>query len=217
MTMLKKAAVGAAAVLIAGSMMVYAQQRSDGPGGFGEPHGFGGPRDMPGMGGWHPTTQDLRAFADARIAALHAGLELNADQEKTWPAFEQALREFSKMRIDRIAAARDQQPPGNPVERLQRRADAMTTRGTALKHLADAAGPLYQGLDDAQKHRFALLARLMRRHHEEGREHFGERDRDDRDGVREHHMHEFGDEHGTDGPHGMGGRRDGDDDYRGPL
>ena len=35
-----------------------------------------------------------------------------------------------------------------------------TSRGTALKKLADAAGPLYKSLDDGQKHRFMVLARL---------------------------------------------------------
>ena len=81
--MWKTAAAGAAALVIAGSMIVYAQQ---GPG-FG-PRGFDRPRDLPPMGDWHPTAQDLSAFADARIAALHAGLQLNADQEKSWPSFE---------------------------------------------------------------------------------------------------------------------------------
>ena len=36
----------------------------------------------------------------------------------------------------------------------------MTQRGAALKKLADAAGPLYKSLDEAQKHRFIVLARL---------------------------------------------------------
>ena len=47
----------------------------------------------------------------------------------------------------------------------------MTERGTALKKIADAAAPLYQSLDDGQKRRFKMLARLDRpraghhRHH----------------------------------------------------
>jgi hypothetical protein len=214
--MWKTAAVGAAALVIAGSMIVYAQQ---GPG-FG-PRGFDGPRDMPRMGDWHPTAQDLNAFADARIAALHAGLQLNADQEKSWPSFEQALREVARMRIERLSAARDAQPSDNPIERLQRRADAITQHGAALKRLADAAAPLYQSLDDAQKRRFTMLARFMRP---------GDGDRmmpHDRfggpGGMRGpgFHMgpmgpHGFGD--GMRNPHGMDGLRGRDDeDYRGPL
>ena len=243
--MWKKAAVGAAALVIAGSMMVYAQQR----GGSDEPRGLAGPRDTPQARDWRPSAQDLGAFADARIAALHAGLQLNADQEKSWPAFEQAMRELSKMRIERLAAVRDQQqaqqqqaPSANPIERLQRRAEAMTTRGAALKRLADAAAPLYQSLDDAQKHRFAVLARFMRPHEPHrmmGRERFGGGPGFGGQGGFGGHdgMHRggfpmggqrFGEDRGMRGPYGMGpmdrrgdmnglGGRNDEEDYRGPL
>jgi zinc resistance-associated protein len=209
--MWKKAIVGATALVIAGSMIVYAQQRPGGPGGPG------------GQAGWRPSLEDISAFADARIAALHAGLRLNPDQEKNWPAFEQAARDLAKIRMDRFAAARDQQPPASPIERLQRRADALTTRGTALKHLADAAAPLYQSLDDAQKHRFAMLARFMRprmahhgmmwHEHRGGSEGFGGMRGGDefRSGP-----HRFGGEDGMRGPRGPGGMHH-EDDYRGPL
>ncbi len=219
--MWKTAAAGAAALVIAGSMIVYAQQRPD----FYGPHGNDRPRDMQRFGDWHPSAQDLAAFADARIAALHAGLQLNADQEKGWPSFEQALREVAKMRIERLSAARDEQTPASPIERLQQRADAMTTHGTALKRLADAAAPLYQSLDDAQKRRFAMLARFMRprdgggmmMHHGFGGGAGGDEDRGG--GMQRFHMnpHGFGD--GMGNPHGMGGMggRDDDEDYRGPL
>jgi zinc resistance-associated protein len=235
--MWKTAAAGAAALVIAGSMIVYAQQRPgfDGPRGYDAPHGYDGPRDndrprdMQRFGDWHPSAQDLAAFADARIAALHAGLQLNADQEKSWPSFEQALREVAKMRIERLSAARDEQTPASPIERLQRRADAMTTHGAALKRLADAAAPLYQSLDDAQKRRFAMLARFMRprdgggmmMHHRFGSGPGGYGGDEDRGGMHGQgfHMgpHGFGD--GMRNPHGMGGMggRDDDEDYRGPL
>ena len=42
------------------------------------------------------------------------------------------------------------------------RAEMMGQRAAGLKKLADAAGPLYKSLDDGQKRRFALLARLDR-------------------------------------------------------
>lgn len=219
--MWKKTAVGAAAVVIAGSMMVYAQQR----GGFDA--GRDGPRNIARARDWRPNAQDLSAFADARIAALHAGLELNADQEKNWPALEQALRDFSRIRIERLSAARDQQQPpqsADPIERLQRRADAMTTRGAALKRIADAAAPLYQTLDDAQKRRFAMLARFMRpheRHRMAWRERFGFGGAGGFGGMHRDAFpgRRFGDNHGPRGPYGMGGndRRDDQEDYRGPL
>jgi hypothetical protein len=209
MTLWKKSAVGAAALMLAGSMMVYAQQRPEGPAVRG-PGGFGGP------GIWRPSPEDMGAFVDARIAALHAGLRLNPDQEKTWPAFEQALRESARMRLERRAAEHNEPPTAGPVERLQRRADAMTTRGAALKRVADAAAPLYQSLDDGQKRRFALLARFMgpRRHHGMGQDHRvgpgGMRGEDEfRSGPRR-----FGGDDDMRGPRRM--HRD-DEDYRGPL
>ena len=50
--------------------------------------------------------------------------------------------------------------PKDAVERLALRAEVMTQRGAALKKLADAAGPLYKSLDEAQQRRFVVLARF---------------------------------------------------------
>ena len=114
---------------------------------------------------WRPSAEDAAALTDARIAALRAGLKLSTEQEKHWPAVETAVRALAKQRSDRMTARRDARaggtPPSRPdtIERLRRGADAMTTRATALKQLADAAEPLYKSLDDGQKHRFSLLLR----------------------------------------------------------
>ena len=51
--------------------------------------------------------EDRAAFLDARIAALKAGLELNADQEKNWPPLELAMRDLAKQRAERFAAWRE--------------------------------------------------------------------------------------------------------------
>ena len=109
---------------------------------------------------WRPSVEDISAFGDARIAALHAGLKLTAEQEKNWPAVESALRDIAKQRSERFAARASADRPKDPIERLSLRADVMAQRGAALKKLADAAGPLYKSLDDGQKHRFVVLARL---------------------------------------------------------
>jgi hypothetical protein len=143
--MLKTVLAGTAALAIVGASFAYADR---GP----------GPRENARH--WRPSAADIAAFADARIAALHAGLKLSADQEKNWPALETALRGLAKQRSDSFEARRTAQPSSDPVERLSRRADAIEKRGAALKNLADAASPLYQSLDDAQKHRFTRLARL---------------------------------------------------------
>jgi len=141
--------------------------------------------------------EDRAAFVDARIAAVHAGLKLNADQEKLWPPVEAAVRDFAKLRIDRANARMNAGPgdagknadkPEDPVARLRQRAEDMGATSAALKKIADAADPLYKTLDEGQKRRLSMLTR----HHgpfgggEEGSRHhrFMERfhDRFDRDG-----------------------------------
>lgn len=127
-------------------------------------------------GRWHQMNpEDMSAFADARIAALKAGLKLSAEQEKLWPPVEAAMRDLAKKRIDRHTQfrteQRDRDTPLNPIERLRRGADFMSETGTDLKRLADAADPLYKTLDDAQKRRFDALAR--RGMHMRGMQHEG--------------------------------------------
>jgi zinc resistance-associated protein len=113
---------------------------------------------------WRPSAEDVSAFMDARIAALKAGLRLTSDQEKNWTAFESAVRDMAKARAERWAMRQNQQPPADPVEWLQRRADELGKAAAGLKKLADAEGPLYKSLDDAQKHRFEVLAQGLRPH-----------------------------------------------------
>jgi zinc resistance-associated protein len=124
--------------------------------------------------GWRPSIEDVEAFTDARIAGLKAGLKLNAEQEKNWPAFEAAMRDLAKDRADRMkarmermAALREARRGGDnaqsgpdAIARLRQNADAMTTRAASLKKLADAAEPLYKSLDEGQKHRFGMLLRM---------------------------------------------------------
>jgi zinc resistance-associated protein len=133
----------------------FAQQRFEG-------------RVGPGMGSQPgPSAEDLGAFTDARVAALKAGLRLTPEQEKNWPAFEQAYRNLAKLRSDRFAAMRSQGPAAddqNMVDRLQRRADTIAQFGTALQDLAKAERPLYESLDDAQKRRFVAISRFMAPH-----------------------------------------------------
>src|SRR5438477_645732 len=92
---------------------------------------------------------------------------LTPDQAKNWPQFEQAVRDLVQLRIQRVQAlqASDQQQPVPPFERLQRRADDMAKTSAALKKIADAGTPLYQSLNDDQKNRFGMLARMLGPHH----------------------------------------------------
>jgi zinc resistance-associated protein len=156
--MWKTVLAGTTALAIAGTTLAYAQQ------------GWRGHDRMPH---WRPSAADITAFGDGRIAALRAGLELTADQQKLWPPVESALRDVFKQRSDWFTARADADRPADPVERLNTRAQAMLDRGSALKKLADAADPLYKSLDDAQKHRFTVLARFDGGHGFGGHEHRG--------------------------------------------
>ena len=149
---MRKFTIAAVAVLaIAGSTAVYAQHRH---------WSYGHMRMNP---------EDRAAFADARIAAVHAGLKLSADQEKLWPPVETAVKEFAKLRIDRANARMNadkddaSQKPDDPVARLRERADNMATSAAAMKKIADAADPLYKTLDDGQKRRLAVLTHMEHR------------------------------------------------------
>jgi zinc resistance-associated protein len=122
--------------------------------------------------GFRPSAEDVTALTDARIAGLKAGLKLNAEQEKNWPAVETAIRDLAKVRADRMktfADRRESRRGGDRdrtqdlpdfVARLRHGADAMTDRAAGLKKLADASEPLYKSLDEGQKHRFAMLIRM---------------------------------------------------------
>ena len=111
------------------------------------------------------TADDRAAFTDARIAALKIALKLTPDQEKHWPAVEQALRDISKERTARREAHRNVERRADPIERLRNRADTLASRAAALRRLADAEQPLYQSLDEAQKRRFELMFRTAARLH----------------------------------------------------
>ena len=182
---------GVAALAIAGSTAVYAQHQRH-------------------WGHMRMNPEDRAAFADARIAAVHAGLKLNADQEKLWPPVETAVREFAKLRIDRanarMNAPRDADAPRpDPVTRLRERADNMAASAAAMKKIADAADPLYKTLDDGQKRRLAVLTGMGHRFGERGwrHRHF-ERDMDRDDRGRRDRGYER-DRYDRDGGPGRGG------------
>ena len=150
---MRKFTIAAVAVLaIAGSTAVYAQR------GWFHDH----------MHHARMNPEDRAAMLDARIAAVHAGLKLTADQEKLWPPVESAVRDLAKLRIDRanarMKAADDAQDKDiDPVTRLRERADTMAVTAEAMKKVADAADPLYKTLDEGQKRRLTALTRPMGR------------------------------------------------------
>jgi hypothetical protein len=172
---------GLAALTVAGSTAVYAHQR---------PWAHHHMRINP---------EDRAALADARIAAVKAGLKLTPDQEKLWPPVETAVRDFVKLRIDRanarMQARKSAEAPAakpDPMVHLSERADRMAATAAALKKIADAADPLYKTLDEGQKRRLTVLTRMERRvrrgewrHHRRGHDRGGvfERNRGEQPGM----------------------------------
>jgi hypothetical protein len=150
--MIKEMALAATAVLITASPLVYAAEQSS--------------ETSSTVGMRHPVTgADLNALTDARVGIIKAALQLTPDQEKYWPAVEDAIRARAKnrqARFEQLAQLRDTDPMDavherNAVERMQRRAEMLTQRGADLKKLADAWEPLYKTLKPDQKERMAFV------------------------------------------------------------
>lgn len=133
------------ALFISASSLVYAQAP-------------GGPKPDA------PSADELKALTETRIDLVKAALQLTPDQQKLWPAVEEAIRARAAMRQQRLAsfAARMNDPRDPPVfDLLRERADALIQRGTTLKKYVDAWQPLYQTLDDKQKMRLRIVAVYM--------------------------------------------------------
>jgi hypothetical protein len=153
--MIKKLAI-ATAFLLTASSLAYSAETSD-------------KSSTVGMG--HPSAADLNALTDARVGMIKAALQLTPDQEKYWPTLEQAIRARAKnrqARLERVAELRDSGPieaihERNPIERMQRRAEALTQRGADLKKVADAWEPLYKTLSAEQKGRMAFVSYVAMR------------------------------------------------------
>ena len=117
-----------------------------------------------------PSAADWNSLTDMRIDVVKAALKLTPDQEKYWPAVEDAIRARAKNREarfadieKRVAELREANPVEvlrnrDPVAFLQRRADALAQRSADLKKLATAWEPLYKTLSPDQKQRMAFLA-----------------------------------------------------------
>jgi len=145
--MLKFLTVGTAALAIASVPFLYAEQlrlyNTQLP-----------PSDRDEGQVWQRVSEDLNEFHEPRLGALKEGLNLTPEQANYWPAFEQAARDFDKLRMDRRIAMRGAPPSNDAVEHMRQRVTVMSETAAALKQLADATEPLYRSLDDNQKQRF---------------------------------------------------------------
>ena len=161
--MLKIVAVGATAFFIVGTQLAYAQDREL----------------------EQATAADVETLTAARINIVKSALQLTPDQEKLWPALEDAIRARAndrKARIENIKKEAAELRGHNlsdvlrdrdPADFLNRRADALSQKAANLKKLAAAWQPLYQTLSPDQKQRLAhvemVVLRDLKRAHEHRR------------------------------------------------
>jgi len=118
------------------------------------------------------SANDATELTDARVDLIKSALQMTSDQEKFWPPIEEAIRARAKDRQARLADMAteigDRSPieiirDRNPVEFMQRRADALAQRAADLKKLAVAWEPLYKTLTPQQKKRMAFLTIIVGR------------------------------------------------------
>lgn len=143
--MLRTVIAGFTALLISAPTLAYAQQTP-------------APKDAQEA----PNSINWKEITDARIDVLKNALQLTPEQEKYWPAVEEAIRAMADARRNRIEAwakLREEHP--DFLEILRQRSDNMTQMATGLKQLANAWEPLYKTLDDKQKMRLRVMVRLI--------------------------------------------------------
>jgi hypothetical protein len=107
---------------------------------------------------------DRETMLDAKLAGMKAGLQLTPDQEKLWSPFESAVKDAAKARMDAMQQMMQTHEQGehmSPIDRLDAMADRLSQGAADIKKIADAAKPLYAGLDDSQKHKFGMLGRML--------------------------------------------------------
>lgn len=152
------------------------------------------------------------------LARAKSALQLTAEQEKQWPAVEQAIRDGVRRRADLMERFRAQGEASDPVQRMRRMSELFAARSESFSKIADAVQPLYASLSDDQKQR---LRRVMPGADGRMAMHDGGRRQDERRGDRFERFHEEmmrhwrGNGGGMFGMPGMGGRDDRDHDRPG--
>jgi Spy/CpxP family protein refolding chaperone len=135
-----------AALFIVGAPVTHAQQATSGPGGTPESGRL--------------SQADFKMLTDIRVGVIKAALQLTPEQEKLWPAVEDAIRARAETRYRRLAALRERMGQSrniDPVQLYRQRADVLADRAAGLRKLAEAWQPLYQSLTPDQKTRLSLV------------------------------------------------------------
>jgi len=134
------------AVFIIGAPLAYAQHATSGPGGTSDNERL--------------SQTEFKMLTDVRVGVIKAALQLTPEQEKLWPAVEEAIRARAEARYRRLASVEERMEQWrevDPVQLYRQRADVLAERAAGLKRLAEAWQPLYQSLTPDQKMRLRFV------------------------------------------------------------
>ncbi len=115
------------------------------------------------------TAEQIVANSDANIERIKKELNLTAEQEKHWNAFNSAMHYLGHNGADRLnlrVARAQRDPPDDIIEQMRNEAQFLNDRAVDQRNVADAAEPLYASLDDKQKQVF--INEMVRLSHERG-------------------------------------------------
>jgi hypothetical protein len=115
------------------------------------------------------TAERIVANSDANIERIKKELNLTPEQEKNWAGFNSAMHYLGHNGADRLnlrIARAKRDPPDDIIEQMRNEAQFLNDRAVDQRNVADAAEPLYAGLDDKQKQTF--IEEMVRLSHERG-------------------------------------------------
>ena len=99
------------------------------------------------------------AGIDTQLKGLKSSLRLTADQDKDWAAFKSAVKDAEKARV--LALQKEQSGNLSPMDLNVAKAERIEQGQADLEKIVDAARPLYESLDGAQKQKFVALGRML--------------------------------------------------------
>ncbi|UFZ08246.1 Spy/CpxP family protein refolding chaperone [Bradyrhizobium ontarionense] len=115
------------------------------------------------------TAEQIVANSDTNVERLKGGLNLTAEQEKSWSPFANAMHALGRKGADRLnlrIARAKRDPPDDIIEQMRNEAQFLVDRAADQRAVSDAAEPLYTSLDDKQKQTF--IDEMVRLSHERG-------------------------------------------------
>ncbi|MET0677550.1 MAG: Spy/CpxP family protein refolding chaperone [Bradyrhizobium sp.] len=109
------------------------------------------------------------ATSDANIERIKKDLNLTAEQEKYWAAFNSAMHYLGHNGAERLnlrVARAKRDPPDDIIEQMRNEAQFLNDRAVDQRNVADAAEPLFASLNDKQKQFF--IQEMVNLSHERG-------------------------------------------------